>query len=172
MHILAHLVHTWPMFTRCSHQKDKPLWWLENVSFLSSHHFPSGPMSIDQPATANEEWSRDVLDGAGVTWSPDVDASQLLTLLKWFVVKINDKSCAAGHQAVGRTALLNFLSSNPDVVDICIDQCYSPDAAVARAYFQVKPLLGGRASQPSLTGALADGRPHMYIRTQAFVHCS
>lgn len=47
----------------------------------------------------------------------------------------------ASHQAVGRTALLNFLSSNPDVLDVCIDQCYSLDAALARAYFQVGKVL-------------------------------
>ena len=41
------------------------------------------------------------------------------------------------REAVGRTALLNFLSSNYDVVGVCIDQCYSRDAAVAKAYFQV-----------------------------------
>ena len=41
-------------------------------------------------------------------------------------------------QAVGRAALLHFLKSNPAVVDVCIDQCYSPDAAVAQTYFQVR----------------------------------
>lgn len=41
------------------------------------------------------------------------------------------------REAMGRTALLNFLSTNQDVLSVCIDQCYSRDAAVAKAYFQV-----------------------------------
>ena len=40
-------------------------------------------------------------------------------------------------QLVGRTALLHMLRCNPDVADVCVDQCYSPDGAVSRAYFQV-----------------------------------
>lgn len=41
------------------------------------------------------------------------------------------------REATGRTALLNFLSSNHDVLSVCVDQCYSKDASVAKAYFQV-----------------------------------
>ena len=39
--------------------------------------------------------------------------------------------------AVARTALRNLLSKNHDVVDVSLDQCYSPHAALSRAYFQV-----------------------------------
>ena len=38
---------------------------------------------------------------------------------------------------VARTALKNLLSSNHDVIDVSLDQCYSAHAAVSRAYFQV-----------------------------------
>ncbi len=41
------------------------------------------------------------------------------------------------REVIGRTSLLNFLSSNHDVLSVCVDQCYSKDAAVAKAYFQV-----------------------------------
>jgi hypothetical protein len=39
--------------------------------------------------------------------------------------------------AVARTALMNFLSSNPDLFAACVDRCYDPDPAVATGYFQV-----------------------------------
>lgn len=39
--------------------------------------------------------------------------------------------------AVARSALKNLLASNHDVIDVSLDQCYSPHAAVSRAYFQV-----------------------------------
>ena len=42
--------------------------------------------------------------------------------------------------AVARTALRNLLSKNHDVVDVSLDQCYSPHAALSRAYFQVRLL--------------------------------
>ncbi|CAL8468215.1 g7754 [Coccomyxa elongata] len=50
---------------------------------------------------------------------------------------LNFRSMGPSREAVGRTALLNFLSSNHDVLGVCIDQCYSRDTAVAKAYFQV-----------------------------------
>jgi Cell morphogenesis central region len=39
--------------------------------------------------------------------------------------------------AVARSALLNLLQSNLDLLDACVDQCYSPHAVVSRGYFQV-----------------------------------
>lgn len=39
--------------------------------------------------------------------------------------------------AVARAALKNLLSSNHDVIDASLDQCYSAHGAVSRAYFQV-----------------------------------
>lgn len=39
---------------------------------------------------------------------------------------------------VARMALKNLLSSNHDVIDVSLDQCYSAHAAVSRAYFQVQ----------------------------------
>ncbi|KAK9829934.1 hypothetical protein WJX72_008722 [[Myrmecia] bisecta] len=41
------------------------------------------------------------------------------------------------RQAIGRRALLHLLRSNLDVLDVCLDQCYSPNVDVSRAYFQV-----------------------------------
>ena len=38
---------------------------------------------------------------------------------------------------VARSALKNLLTSNHDVIDASLDQCYSANAAVSRAYFQV-----------------------------------
>lgn len=39
-------------------------------------------------------------------------------------------------ETVGRSALFNLLSTNPDVVGTVIDQCYSTEPALARGYFQ------------------------------------
>ncbi|EIE19264.1 hypothetical protein COCSUDRAFT_48883 [Coccomyxa subellipsoidea C-169] len=50
---------------------------------------------------------------------------------------LNFRSMGPSREAIGKAALLNFLSSNHDVLSVCVDQCYSRDAAVAKAYFQV-----------------------------------
>ncbi len=42
--------------------------------------------------------------------------------------------------AVARLALMNLLSSNADVMEGCVDQCYVPNVTVARGFFQVIPL--------------------------------
>lgn len=47
---------------------------------------------------------------------------------------------------VARVALKNLLSSNHDVIDASLDQCYSAHAAVSSAYFQVEAVTGN-ASQ-------------------------
>ena len=42
--------------------------------------------------------------------------------------------------AVARSALYNLLSTNPELADVFIDQCYdsSPSGVVSRVYFQVR----------------------------------
>jgi Cell morphogenesis central region len=42
-------------------------------------------------------------------------------------------------EAVGRSALFNLLSTNPDVVGTVIDQCFSSEPALARGHFQACP---------------------------------
>lgn len=48
---------------------------------------------------------------------------------------------------VARSALKNLLSTNPEVVNVSIDQCYSKHAGLARAYFQVKLAICSLAEQ-------------------------
>ncbi|KAK9839278.1 hypothetical protein WJX81_005497 [Elliptochloris bilobata] len=43
----------------------------------------------------------------------------------------------ASRDATACAALHNLLSSNPDALAVCLDQCYAASAPVARAYFQV-----------------------------------
>ena len=39
--------------------------------------------------------------------------------------------------AVASTALLNMLSTNPEVLSVVVHQCYSAEPILARVYFQV-----------------------------------
>ena len=39
--------------------------------------------------------------------------------------------------AVASTALLNLLSTNPEVLPVAVHQCYSAEPILARTYFQV-----------------------------------
>lgn len=72
------------------------------------------------------------------------------------------KRCiVSNREVVGRTALLNFLSSNHDVLGVCIDQCYSRDAAVARAYFQVRIASSTWQVKYWLSGASCPGAAHV-----------
>ena len=38
---------------------------------------------------------------------------------------------------VAQSALLNLLSTNVDLFNVCVDQCYAAEAMLSRAYFQV-----------------------------------
>ena len=40
-------------------------------------------------------------------------------------------------RATARAALLGLLSTNRDLAEVFLDQCYSPQAIVSRVYFQV-----------------------------------
>ncbi|KAK9867850.1 hypothetical protein WJX84_002781 [Apatococcus fuscideae] len=64
------------------------------------------------------------------TWIDRMFTSKILTS--------NSAATAGPSKAVvARNALMNLLSSNPDVMEGCIDQCYAPNTAVARGYFEV-----------------------------------
>ena len=41
-------------------------------------------------------------------------------------------------QAVARSALLNMLSTNAELADVFVDQCYDSQPTVSRVYFQVR----------------------------------
>lgn len=38
---------------------------------------------------------------------------------------------------VAQTALLHLLSTNVDLMGVCVDQCYAAEPSLSRAYFQV-----------------------------------
>lgn len=59
---------------------------------------------------------------------------------------------------VARSALKNLLSSNHDVIDASLDQCYSAHSAVSSAYFQVWAFGGqeARLTFPSLTCKMSE----------------
>lgn len=59
------------------------------------------------------------------------------------LVPMSSSKAAMGpaKPVVAQTALLNLLSTNVDLFNICVDQCYAAEPILSRAYFQVSWLL-------------------------------
>ena len=57
-------------------------------------------------------------------------------------------SLGPAKSSVARTALYNLLSTNPELADVFVDQCYdsSPSGVVSRVYFQVRCWYFGKSN--------------------------
>ncbi|KAK9846072.1 hypothetical protein WJX84_000717, partial [Apatococcus fuscideae] len=64
------------------------------------------------------------------TWIDRMFTSKILT-------STSLASMGPSKAVVARMALMNLLSTNPDVMEGCIDQCYVPNGAIARGFFEV-----------------------------------
>ena len=64
------------------------------------------------------------------TWIDRMFTSKILTSTSLATV-------GPSKAVVARMALMNLLSTNPDVMEGCIDQCYVPNGAIARGFFEV-----------------------------------
>lgn len=70
------------------------------------------------------------------TWIDRMFTSKILT-------STSLATAGPSKAVVARLALMNLLSSNPDVMEGCIDQCYVPNGAIARGFFEVSSISRG-----------------------------